>query len=682
MRAIVAIGVLMGLVVGCSKGREGAESSERDRKREATPPSEAPVSKREAAREPASCPDPELWTGQECVGVKELQRRICADDRFCADVVAAKHQLVRRYRRANELERRRVTRARVGTHEVEPRLIEETVADSMRLVPVISAAKESEKKTICRTWNRGFGREVQCVEIDLLAAYLQPNTAVELLQDVHALEEINPAVDKEHDTLLDCGRSRWTSFDKEGDGAVTKEDEQEIGQVCALLDERLDPEAVDGMVAAASQAGMFLSGVSGLNAVPEICGLGLDWETDQQKFTADAIARAERMLSACASATGGAGTLMAGGGAGTTGEPSPPPKDETDAPKKIVSADGKTVTTISGDGKTVETKVHNDNGSTTTTKTTTSTNGAEVVTVTHDDPANPNANYSLTTTTQTTSDGTIVTAVYDDPSDPSNNFTETTVSNANGTTVTIDYEDGSGRSTTTRPDGTGTSYLWGPRDGSGKKKGFSVDFDANGPIQGSTKPFAEPRLVDPEKDPDELDLVPIRQRCLEPELCADCEAFGKSFEDIKAACEGGDLLLCREFGEEAQCCNGGEVGDPRLVIPSPQGGFECTSGMKAETALTYCKMQCSLMDSVGCEERCVGDHAGSRRIESDPMTIICAEAIWDACFGSEGPGASAGGSPSPPLPFRIDTARNISIFADSSIGAIGSGDSTPGPDDP
>ena len=162
--------------------------------------------------------------------------------------------------------------------------------------------------------------------------------------------------------------------------------------------------------------------------------------------------------------------------------------------------------------------------------------------------------------------------------------------------------------------------------------------------------------------------------CLD-ETCRTCAGFSSLIPQLFTECLGssGASFLCQAFGQEADCCaDSSSPGDPRLVIPDPQGNFACTAAGVYSPA-DLCRERCGV---ASFEENCTANCASITEaglIQFDALDAICQFAIWEACFqgdlpfdlggvlGDGGPGRG-GPLPAPALEAAPDVLEHL-IFS-------------------
>ncbi len=155
--------------------------------------------------------------------------------------------------------------------------------------------------------------------------------------------------------------------------------------------------------------------------------------------------------------------------------------------------------------------------------------------------------------------------------------------------------------------------------------------------------------------------------CLDPAMCDLCQSFARDYMPDALDCLTGwaDPRLCQQTLRNATaCCSVNPFGvpaDPTIVLPNPEGGFECYAAMDPTAAReNYCGFTCGVAAmEADCYEDCMTRELLA--INFELMDKVCiymlSEACWEASVPEEllaplnvGPSWGQGG---PPMPFSV-----------------------------
>jgi hypothetical protein len=163
-----------------------------------------------------------------------------------------------------------------------------------------------------------------------------------------------------------------------------------------------------------------------------------------------------------------------------------------------------------------------------------------------------------------------------------------------------------------KPDGSYSRTVWGV-DKNGKFRYIDYGVDANGAFIGG-------------------------QTCV-GESCGSCADYDAMYLDLISECatSGGASFMCQRVTNQVDCCGNPDavVGDPRIVMPDPQGDLMCVGGETADVKEERCNVICNVAYHEDCVSQCMS--LQGLDFDVDLMGFICPMAISDDCFSSSAP---------------------------------------------
>jgi hypothetical protein len=115
--------------------------------------------------------------------------------------------------------------------------------------------------------------------------------------------------------------------------------------------------------------------------------------------------------------------------------------------------------------------------------------------------------------------------------------------------------------------------------------------------------------------------------------CGQCSKADKLIREAMQDCfkSNGKGALCGSYQGVASCCGTSMAGDPRVVMPTPDGGLMCN--VDSDTIKKQeCKKKCSVASDPDCEKTCTSSKV--RTVPFDAMDRYCQAAISEDCFSS------------------------------------------------
>lgn len=440
-----------------------------------------------------------------------------------------------------------------------------------------------------------------------------------ILEDIQRLYEIFD-LDMEQGLLLGCAPGVWGAEHTSvlGGGSLPEMSVIDESVAADLANRCAELNTAVGNMSPSPGGATGFSGVTGFDPMGLISACDMNvGASDMGEFIADAMEMHESATQQCETSI--AESMMS--------EPSsaedekaknPPTKGEPDGPSDdatVVSETNEEGENEQGQGTTTTTRTYSDN--TVVKATTNQVTGTTTVDVTYTDVPGASATMVI---------------------DPSNGGSKT-YSDSDDPGVTTTVSDGQPDYSYTK-DGEGNSWV-----------------DAPGHTLYENR-WGEARWYD--KDTDQVRCLICTGQwatCVD-ETCGSCRDFSQFMPDMMGDCldTGGAGYSCGRYSAGSACCSNPNAypGEPRVLMPNPEGDFACAGAIDADIQTGVCQERCSVANHEDCESNCLS--ASGLRVDFDPLVAICRYAIWDACFSGPTIVLPGGGgrSPSPPPAPTLD----------------------------
>ncbi|MHC4277909.1 MAG: hypothetical protein ACYSTI_11410 [Planctomycetota bacterium] len=542
--------------------------------------------------------------------------------------------------KANELSQR--NRKTQLNQEIAWARTKKAVAGTSSLV----SRRKTKAGIICEV--KGDGRVV-CVRLTSLLAFYNNEMGAAILQDINRLPEVFE-MDPGARAVMHCGSGVWGTEDLLGDdtyasifgengessegeaaesgdapytseaegvaepsGSISSETAKRVNDQCLKLQKKV----ADSMPERGTSPGF--TGMTGIDSLESsICGMEIT-SGPGSDFTEQALKQIEIFSESCD--TNVIESMMDADN-GQAPCPGRPPCDDIGAPDDPSRPSGQTSTS-----SPPTTTTTNPDGTTTTTTTTIYPQGTWTESITTDEQGN-----IIETNTRVQTDAGVTETNIKYRDDDTKDYDTKIISYDEGSITRIKY--------TENPDGSKTNermqILGGDDTGY-----YEKDADGN--------------------------WVQVKGDCI-GEPCTSCVNFASFMPQLIQDCltGGGRSYSCESFANAASCCSNPDAfpGDPRLVMPRPDGDFACGESIEeADLKKGACSNKCKYASSASFQEDC-----NTLCMESKPgdlgisvLDTICQYAISEACFSSQGtiPTPDLGYSPPPQPPAPPIVADNI-----------------------
>ncbi len=136
--------------------------------------------------------------------------------------------------------------------------------------------------------------------------------------------------------------------------------------------------------------------------------------------------------------------------------------------------------------------------------------------------------------------------------------------------------------------------------------------------------------------------------CGRDDQCSTCRDFSQFFPKSFETCQlsGSTSLACQRFEDMLGCCgnsSGRFPGDPRIMIPNPEGDLFCMGTPNRSLREEFCAKQCSIVtpvDGGDCESTCLSRSSAPRfsleQFRTHLWDDVCLHGYSENCFQATG----------------------------------------------
>lgn len=477
------------------------------------------------------------------------------------------------------------------------------VYNAIEDTPQIVFEKGVNTKVICKVKDTG---QVNCILLESLLAYFDADMGNIILNDIDRLYEVLE-LDYSKDLLFSCGPGVWggTSLTEFGISDPSEISNMLIGEEANKLIEICIGLGRGSTSGEGTSAEGGFSGITGIDTFGfgSMCGMDVMTSFDTiEEINGKLLDTIDAYTENCEMSP--QGSIMSGGADAETQTAQNPPHQSTDEGPSEDAEEVSSETTYETDSE---------------------------------------GNVESVTTTTTYSDSTTVTVTTD---------LDTGVS-----TINVDYYDEDGNligwaDAVYDPNDGGGSTTWTSSDNPGvETKIYDVspdykhtkDDQGNSWVEGPTHIIHQNALEDVYVyDKLNRDGYWIRSKqkwayCDIDMACQTCRDYAEFIPDIIGDCisSGGSSYSCQAYGMMAECCSNSNAfpGDPRIVLPDPEGNFMCMGDGDIDLKSENCERKCSIAEHEDCYSNCMSaNDLGSFKF--DIWDIICRYAISEDCFSN------------------------------------------------